>query len=122
PATSLASASKQGRVEKSLNVTGAADLQVFTRSGDVTIRSGSAGTIGIIGHIHVGNRWFGGDKKAEGEDIERNPPIHQSGNNIRIDYVNHQNISNYYEITALADTKVRTKSGPCDQSIEGMHT
>ena len=119
-ATTVASASEQGRFEKSLNVTGAADLQVFTRSGDVTIRSGSAGTIGIIGHIHVGNRWFAGDKKAEVEDIERNPPIQQSGNNIRIDYVNHQNISIDYEITAPADTKVRTKSGSGDQTIEGM--
>jgi hypothetical protein len=119
-ATTVASASEQGRFEKSLNVTGAADLQVFTRSGDVTIRSGPAGTIGIIGHIHVGNRWFS-DKKADVEDIERNPPIQQSGNNIRIDYVNHQNISIDYEITAPADTKVRTKSGSGDQTIEGMH-
>lgn len=93
---------------------------MFTRSGDVTIRSGPAGTIGIIGHIHVGNRWFS-DKKADVEDIERNPPIQQSGNNIRIDYVNHQNISIDYEITAPADTKVRTKSGSGDQTIEGMH-
>src|SRR5438552_18195096 len=92
-ATSLASASEQGRFEKSLNVTGAADLQVFTRSGDVTIRSGPAGTTGIIGHIHVGNRWFGGDRKAEVEDIERHPPIPQSGNKTRADYVNHQHIS-----------------------------
>src|ERR1700746_1262870 len=119
-ATTVASASEQGRFEKSLNATGAADLQVFTRSGDVTIHSGPAGAIGIIGHIHVGNRWFAGDKKAEVEDIERNPPIQQSGNNIRIDYVNHQNISIDYEITASSDTKVRTKSGSGDLTIEGM--
>jgi DUF4097 and DUF4098 domain-containing protein YvlB len=119
-ATTVAAASEQGRFEKNLNVTGAADLQVFTRSGDVTIHSGPAGTVGIIGHIHVGNRWFS-DKKADVEDIERNPPIQQSGNNIRIDYVNHQNISIDYEITAPSDTKVRTKSGSGDQTIEGMH-
>jgi DUF4097 and DUF4098 domain-containing protein YvlB len=119
-ATAVASASEQGRFERKLNVGGGADLQVFTRSGDVTIRSGPAGTVGIIGHIHVGNRWFGGDKNAEVEDIERNPPIQQSGNNIRIDYVNRQNISIDYEITASSDTKVRTKSGSGDLTIEGM--
>lgn len=120
-ATAVASASEQGRFERKLNVSGAGDLQVFTRSGDVTIRSGPAGTVGIIGHIHVGNRWFSGDKRSEVEEIEKNPPIQQSGNNIRIDYVNHQNISIDYEITAPSDTKVRTKSGSGDQTIEGMH-
>lgn len=119
-ATAAASASEQGRFERKLNVSGAADLQVFTRSGDVTIRSGPAGAIGIIGHIHVGNRWFSGDKRSEVEEIEKNPPIQQSGNNVRIDYVNHQNISIDYEITAPSDMKVRTKSGSGDQTIEGM--
>jgi DUF4097 and DUF4098 domain-containing protein YvlB len=119
-ATAVASASEQGRFERKLTVGGGADLQVFTRSGDVTIRSGPAGTVAIIGHIHVGDRWFGGDKKSEIEDIERNPPIQQSGNNIRIDYVNRQNISIDYEITAPSDTKVRTKSGSGDLTIEGM--
>jgi DUF4097 and DUF4098 domain-containing protein YvlB len=119
-ATAIASASEQGRFERKLNVSGAADLQVFTRSGDVMIRSGPAGTVGIIGHIHVGNRWFSGDKKAEVEEIEKNPPIQQSGNNVRVDYVNHQNVSIDYEITAPSDTKVRVKSGSGDQTIEGM--
>ncbi len=119
-ATAVASASEQGRFERKLNVSGAADLQVFTRSGDVSIRSGPAGTVGIVGHIHVGNRFFGGDKQSQVDDIERNPPIQQSGNNIRIDYVNRQNISIDYEITAPSDTKVRTKSGSGDLNIEGM--
>ena len=119
-ASTIASASEQGRFEKKLNVNGAADLQVFTRSGDVTIRSGPAGTVGIIGHIHVGNHWLGGEKKSQVEEIERNPPIQQSGNDIRIDYVNYQNISIDYEITAPSDTKVRTKSGSGDQTVEGM--
>jgi DUF4097 and DUF4098 domain-containing protein YvlB len=119
-ATTLASASEQGRFEKTLQVSGAADLQVFTRSGDVTIRSGPAGSIAITGRIHVGDRWFSGGRKNEVEEIEKNPPIQQSGNNIRIDYVNHQNISVDYEITAPPDTRIRAKSGSGDQTIEGM--
>lgn len=119
-ATTLASASEQGRFEKTLHVSGAADLQVFTRSGDVTIRSGPAGSIAITGRIHVGDRWFSGGRKNEVGEIEKNPPIQQSGNNIRIDYVNHQNISVDYEITAPPDTRIRAKSGSGDQTIEGM--
>ena len=118
--SSLASASEQGRFQKTFQVSGAADLQVFTRSGDVVINSGPAGSIAITGHIHVGDRWFNGGKKAEIEEIEKNPPLQQSGNNIRIDYVNRQNIAIDYEITAPSDTKIRTKSGSGDQTIEGM--
>jgi DUF4097 and DUF4098 domain-containing protein YvlB len=119
-ASALASATEQGRFEKTLPVSGGADLQVCTRSGDVIIRSGPAGSIAITGRIHVGDRWFNGGRKAEVEEIEKNPPIQQTGNNIRIDYVNHQNISIDYEITAPPDTKIQTKSGSGDQTIEGL--
>ena len=64
------------------------------------VRSGPAGSIAITGSIHVGDHWFNGGKKAEVEEIEKNPPLQQSGNNIRIDYVNVQNIAIDYEITA----------------------
>lgn len=118
--TVLASASEQGRFERTLQVSGAADLEVLTRSGNITVRSGSAGSISIIGHIHVGDRWFTGGRKEDVAEIEKNPPIQQSGNHVRIDYVNRQNISIDYEITAPPDTKVHTKSGSGDQTIEGM--
>lgn len=118
--TRWASASEQGRFERTLPVSGATDLEVLTRSGDITIRSGSAGTISIIGHIHVGDRWFTGGRREEVAEIEKNPPIQQSGNHVRIDYVNRQSISIDYEVTAPADTKVRTKSGSGNQTIEGM--
>ena len=118
--TTLAVASEQGRFEKTLPVSGAADLELFTHSGDVIVRSGPAGSIAILGKIHVGDRWFNGGKKAEVEAIEQNPPITQSGNHVRIDYVNYHDIAVDYEITAPPDTKVHTKSGSGDQTIEGM--
>src|SRR5579864_362311 len=114
------SASEQGHFEKSFQVSAGANLEVLTRSGDVTIRSGPAGTIAIIGRIHVGDRWFSGGRKGEVQEIEKNPPLQQSGNSVRIDYVNHTNISIDYEITAPADTKIQTKSGSGNQTIEGM--
>jgi DUF4097 and DUF4098 domain-containing protein YvlB len=119
-ASAVAFGSEQGRFERKFQVSTGADLEVFTRSGDITLRSGAAGTISIIGRIHVGDRWFTGGRKPEVEEIEKNPPVQQSGNSVRIDYVNHNNISIDYEITAPADTKVRTKSGSGDQTVEGM--
>jgi len=119
-ASIVASASEQGHFEKSFQVSAGANLEVLTRSGDVTIRSGPAGTIAIIGRIHVGDRWFSGGRKGEVQEIEKNPPIQQSGSRIRIDYVNHTNISIDYEITAPPDTKIQTKTGSGDQTVEGM--
>jgi DUF4097 and DUF4098 domain-containing protein YvlB len=118
--TALASASEQGHFERTLQVSGAADLEVLTRSGNITIRSGSPGSVSITGHIHVGDRWFRGGRKEDVAEIEKNPPIQQRGNHVQIDYVNRQNISIDYEITAPPDTKVRTKSSSGDQTIEGM--
>src|SRR6266404_5919120 len=118
--TTLAVASEQGRFEKTLTVSSGADLEVFTHSGDVIVRSGPTGSIAIIGKIHVGDRWFNGGRKAEVQGIEKNPPITQTGNHVRIDYVNVREVAIDYEITAPPDTKVRTKSGSGDQTIEGM--
>jgi DUF4097 and DUF4098 domain-containing protein YvlB len=119
-ASLAAFASEQGRFEKNLNTSGAADLEVLTRSGNVTVRSGSAGSIKIIGRIHVGDRWFSGNRKSDVEAIENNPPITQNGNSVRINYVDYRDISVDYEITAPADTKVHAKTGSGDQTVEGM--
>ena len=66
-------ASEQGRFEKTLNVSGAADLEVLTHSGNVTVHNGATGSIKIVGRIHVGDRWFSGNRKADVEAIENNP-------------------------------------------------
>jgi DUF4097 and DUF4098 domain-containing protein YvlB len=114
-------ASVQGSFERTLKVTGPVDLEVLTRSGDISVSSGPAGTVTIRGKIHVSDRWISGGRQAEVSEIEKNPPIRQSGDSIHIDYVNAHNISVDYEITAPADTKVRTHSGSGDQSMEGLH-
>jgi predicted DNA-binding protein with PD1-like motif len=115
-----AAASVQGTFERTFKVTGPADLEVMTRSGDISVRSGPAGSVTIRGRIHVGHDWFSGNRQAEVSELEKNPPIRQSGDSIHIDYLNVRDISIDYEITAPADTKVRTHSGSGDQEIEGL--
>ena len=93
---------------------------MLTRSGDITVRNGAAGTVSIHAKIHSGNSWFGGDHKAEVQELQNNPPIRQNGNSIRIDYVNLNNISIDYEITVPENTAVRAHTGSGDQTVEGL--
>ncbi len=115
-----AAASVEGSFERTFKVSGAASLEVLTRSGNISVRSGPAGTVTIRGKIEVGHDWLRGDRQADVSEIEKNPPIRQSGDSIHIDYVSAHDISVSYEITAPADTSVRTHSGSGDQSMEGL--
>ncbi len=117
--TAVFASSVQGQFERTLQVSGPVNLEVLTRSGDVTVRAGSGGSVFIRGKIHVGDHWLMGSRDADVHQIEQNPPIRQEGNNIHIDYVSMRNISVDYEISVPADTTVRTRSGSGDQIIEG---
>jgi hypothetical protein len=116
----LTADSVQGRFEKSYSVNGPVELQVLTRSGDISVASGPAGTVTIHGKIHVSDRWLTGNRQGDVSEIEKNPPIAQNGNSIRIDYLNYHDISVDYEITAPPDTVVETHSGSGDQRMSGL--
>ena len=117
----FASSTPQGTFEKTLSVSGPVDLEVLTRSGDVTVRAGSSGSVVIRGKIYVGDHWLMGGREADVHQIEQNPPIRQDGNNIHIEYVEMKNISVNYEITVPADTTIRSHTGSGDELIEGTH-
>jgi hypothetical protein len=113
--------SPQGTFEKSFAVSGPVDLEVLTRSGDITVRSGPADSVFIRGKIYVGDHWLFGKRQADVSEIQQHPPLRQEGNSIHIDYVNARDISVDYEITVPAATTLRTRSGSGDQTIEGIH-
>jgi hypothetical protein len=119
--TAVFASTPQGNFEKTLQVSGPVDLEVLTRSGDVTVRAGSTGSVVIRGKIYVGDHWLMGNRQADVHEIEQHPPIRQDGNSIHIDYVNMRNISVDYEISVPTSTVVRTRSGSGDQVIEGTH-
>src|SRR5271169_2407186 len=84
--TAVFASSYQGQFEKTLQVSGPVDLEVLTRSGDVTVRAGSGGSVLIRGKIHVNDHWlFGGGRDTDVHQIEQNPPIRQEGNRIHIE-------------------------------------
>jgi DUF4097 and DUF4098 domain-containing protein YvlB len=119
--TFAAASTPQGSFEKTFQVSGPVDLEVQTRSGNIIVRSGPAGSVAIRGKIFVGDRWLAGNRHAEVAEIEQHPPLRQDGNSIRIDYVNARDISVDYEITVPAETAVRAHTGSGDQTIEGVH-
>ena len=110
-----------GQFERTLQVSSPADLEVLTHSGDITVRAGQSGSIFIRGKIFVGDRWFSGGRRGDVAELEKNPPIRQTGNSIKIDYPGMRNIAIDYEITVPAETSFRARSGSGDQTIDGIH-
>jgi DUF4097 and DUF4098 domain-containing protein YvlB len=118
--SAFARSSYQGTFERDLTINGAAGLEVFTHSGDVTIHAGAAGKISVIGRIHVEDRWLSGGRKDEVSQLESNPPIHQDGSHVKIDYVPMHEISIDYEITLPPDSTVRAESGSGNLTVDGL--
>jgi DUF4097 and DUF4098 domain-containing protein YvlB len=118
-----ARASDDGHFDRTLSVSGAADIDVQTGSGSVKVRTGDSSKVEI--HAKIQASWHaGGDVEARIKDIESNPPIEQNGNTIRIghelDHEREHNISISYELTVPAQTKVHAASGSGDVSAEGV--
>ncbi|HEY1660003.1 MAG TPA: DUF4097 family beta strand repeat-containing protein [Candidatus Sulfotelmatobacter sp.] len=114
-----AASTPQGTFDRTFQVTGPVDLAVQTHSGDITVRTGPAGSVSIHGKIYVGDHWLFGSRQTDVSGIQNNPPVRQDGNNVRIDYVNVRDISVDYEITVPEDTTIHSRSGSGDQIVEG---
>ena len=101
--------------------TGALDLS--TGSGDVEVRTGNSSQVQVTGHIRA-SEWFGGNVEEKIKRLEANPPIQQSGNDIRIGHIDdpelRHNISISYEVVVPAETDLRVQSGSGDQTVEGI--
>jgi len=118
--TGASNASVAGTFDRSLTVSGPVDLEVLTHSGDITVRNGPSGTVSIHGVIHVGSSWLTGSHDREVHELQENPPIHQNGNNIRIEYADVRDISVDYEITVPAETTLRSRTGSGNQTVQGL--
>src|SRR5438309_6531541 len=87
--TSLsACAAARGEFERTLQVNGAVDLQVETGSGSIEVTTGGSNSneVRVIGRISA-NDFFGGNAEERVKRLESNPPIQQSGNDIRIGHI-----------------------------------
>jgi beta-lactamase regulating signal transducer with metallopeptidase domain len=105
--------------DRTLSVSGDAQLTVTTGSGDIHLTQGSGSQIHIHGRIHV-NR---GGSEQQAREIAANPPIEQSGSVIRVGQ-NHEEhwrgISIDYQIEAPSGTVLEARSGSGDIVDDGV--
>lgn len=115
----------QGQFDRTLKVTGTPDIEITTGSGDITVRTGDATTVRVIGKIRAsGMDRFFGNAQEKIKRIEANPPIQQTGSLIRIGRIEdpdlRRNISISYEVTLPANTNLRSNTGSGNQDVEGL--
>ncbi|MBZ5564170.1 MAG: DUF4097 domain-containing protein [Acidobacteriia bacterium] len=116
----------EGRFERTLNVTGPVDLDVSTGSGDITVRTGNATTVHVVGIIKSERNLFSdtADIEKRIRAIEANPPVVQHGNIIKIGQIEDReltrNISISYQLVVPAETRLRSETGSGDQAIQGL--
>ncbi len=117
--------SVNGSFDRTVQVSGPVDLTISTGAGDVRLVSGTDGVVRIIGRIRARDSFMSGLSATERvERLEANPPISQNGNVIRVgeiadDSLRH-NLRIDYEITAPATTRLRSRTGSGDQTVESI--
>lgn len=120
---SPALAAAEGHFQRALQVTGPVHLELTTGSGSVEVRTGSSSQVQVTGRIRA-SEWFAGNSEEKIKRLEANPPIQQSGNDIRIGHIDdpelRHNISISYEVIVPAETDLRVQSGSGDQTVEGI--
>ncbi len=115
-------AAREGTFHRSLDVTGPADIDLSTGSGNVIVRTGAEGKVEITGHIRASG-WFD-NAQDRINSLQANPPIQQSGNSIRIGHMHDmnllRNISISYELVVPSQTALTSHSGSGRQEVDGL--
>lgn len=122
----MAREQEDGSFDKSLSVSGPVDLDVQTDSGGIYVTEGSSGSVRIHAILRAEHGWFNaGDAQAHIRELERNPPIEQDGNRIRVGYVRDRSllrgVSIRFEIETPAETQLRARADSGGIHVEGIH-
>jgi DUF4097 and DUF4098 domain-containing protein YvlB len=115
----------EGSFERTLQVSGPVNLEVETGSGNIELRTGGSNQVQVKAYIKI-NEWLGGNNGEEKvKRLEANPPIQQSGNDIRIGHVDdpelRRNVLISYELVVPANTQLRSRTGSGNQDVGGIH-
>lgn len=118
-------ASADGTFERVISVNGTVNMDLVTGSGNVKVRTGDDNRVHITGHVHASG-WFADDGGAQQrvDKLVANPPIQQSGNDIRIGHIDdpelRHNVSISYDVVVPANTELHSHTGSGDQEIDGV--
>lgn len=116
----------EGEFHRTLHVTGSVNLQIETGSGSIHVRNGNSSEVEVTGHIRQNNWGLFAEHPSDGaiQKLENNPPIQQSGNDIRIGHIDDpdlkRGISISYEVVAPAATTLHSSTGSGSQDIAGL--
>jgi Toastrack DUF4097 len=122
----LPARSAVGSFDRTLKVTGPADVDVTTGSGSITVSRGEPGTVRVHGEIRANSNWGLSEDEAEQKikALEAHPPIEQTGGIIRIGHIQdpnlRRNVSISYELVVPAETQLKSKTGSGDQNVQGI--
>lgn len=110
--------------DRTLTVAGDATLDVTSDSGDIVVRTGTAGTVQVRGRVEVRRGWNVPGNAAElARQVAAQPPVTQSGGRITLgriaDEATRRAVSIDWEVTAPARTAVSARSGSGDISVAG---
>jgi hypothetical protein len=116
---------EEGHFDRTLQVSGAVELEVRTGSGTINVRTGDSSSVRIEGTIRSSHGWFdSGDAEKKIRYLESHPPIEQQGNIIKIGHVEDEelqrNVSISYEIVTPVATRLRSSSGSGEETVEGL--
>ena len=114
-AAAASAQSNEGSFERVLKVGGPVDLEVRSGSGSIRVFPGEGDTVKVVGRIRAGRSWFSSDASGRIREIEKNPPIEQSGRAIRVGRADDEslfrNISISYDVTVPAQARVEARTG-----------
>ena len=119
----LVTAAAHADFDRTLSVSAQPDLYVSTGSGRVHIFPGSDSQIHVKAHVHAG--WnAGGDIEDRIRQINANPPIRQSGNEVHLGETNdnrlYNNITIDYEIAAPRAVALNLHTGSGDIAVDNL--
>ena len=108
-----------------MGVSGPVDLDVKTDSGGITVVKGTSGTVRVHAILKSQRNWFGsGDVEGRIRELERNPPVEKSGNQVRIGYVRDRDllkgVSMRLEIETPADTQLKARADSGGIRVDGI--
>ena len=119
----------EGSFQRTLNVSGQAEIDIVSGSGRIEVRQGSAGRIEISARILASDSWgwnrkFQLSPEERVRRIEANPPIEQNASVVRIGYLTSDELRDgvaiSYVLTVPPHSSLKSKTGSGSQDLTGV--
>jgi hypothetical protein len=115
----------QGSFERTLTVSGSVDLTAMTDSGGIVVTPGASGSVQVRATLKSqrGGNYDRQDVENRIRELERNPPIKQQGNTVRIGEVAEgmlRGISMRLEIKTPPETRLRAEADSGGVQVSGI--